>query len=93
MVKASLADWTEAYDTGIEGGVIMRTKSPPVGITLFVVVLDRKDGARQIVPISCSPQDGVGPAAPWDHCGPDGIDHAYNRVGNEPWTLPQPNSL
>jgi len=71
VVKASLADWTEAYDTGIEGGVIMRTKSPPVGITLFVVVLDRKDGARQIVPISCSPQDD--PVAGEGHVGHDRI--------------------
>jgi hypothetical protein len=90
--KASQADWTEAYDSGIGGGLIMRTKSPPVGIT-FVVVLDLKDGTRQVVPISCSQQDGVAPAAMWDHCGQDGMDHAYNQVGNEPWTQPGPNSL
>lgn len=91
--KASMADWTDAYDTGIGGGVQMHTKSGAAGITFFVVVLDGTDGTRQVVPISCTNQEAISTAHLWDHCGPDGMDHWYNEVGHEPWTQPQPNSL
>ena len=89
----SQADWTEAYDTGIGGGVILRTTSGPVGITFFVLLLELNDGTRHVVPIACTQQAGVAPPAMWDHCGPDPIDHWYNGVGHEPWTQPRPNSL
>jgi hypothetical protein len=93
VTAVSQADWTEAYDTGIGGGVILRTTSGAVGITFFVLLLELDDGTRHVVPIACTQQSGVAPPAMWDHCGPDPSDHWYNGVGHEPWTQPRPNSL
>ncbi len=90
--KASMADWTGAYDTGVGGGVQMYATSGAVGIKFFVVVLDLTDGTRRVVPIECTQQAGVPPGKLWDHCGPDVNGHWYNGVGHEPWTQPQPMS-
>jgi hypothetical protein len=77
------ADWTGAYDDG-HGRVILQTISGPVGLQLAIVVLDLVDGTRRVVPIRCDDPSEI-PGVQWNDCVSDGIDHAYNRVGNEPW--------
>lgn len=78
------AQWTSAYVDEL-GYTQMPIISPPVGLDFFVQVLDLQDGSRRIVPIACSYESGAPAATQWDHCGPDGMEHGYNRVGNEPW--------
>jgi hypothetical protein len=76
--------WTEAYVDEL-GYTQMRTTSGAVGIDFFVEILDMQDGSRRIVPISCSYESGAPAADHWNDCGPDGMEHGYNGVGNEPW--------
>ncbi len=78
------AQWTSAYVDEL-GYTVSRAISRPIGLDFFVAILDLKDGTRRVVPISCSYESGATAADQWDDCGPDGLDHWFNQVGNEPW--------
>lgn len=78
------AQWTNQYVDEL-GYTIAQNISPPIGLDFFVAILDLKDGSRRIVPIACSYESGAPAADHWNECGPDGMEHGYNRVGNEPW--------
>jgi hypothetical protein len=78
------ARWTGAYVDEL-GYTQMQATSGAPGIDFFVEVLDRKDGSRRLVPIACSYESGAPVAEQWNHCGPDGMEHDFNRVGREPW--------
>jgi len=84
VTRVRVAQWTGPY-VDERGSTQMQTISGPPGIAFFLEVLELRDGSRRLVPIACAYESGAPAAERWNHCGPDGMDHAYNRVGHEPW--------